>query len=1210
MRYLFTFLLLASTILVFAQEDKEVLNHEIDSATIEQEEDTLPKYQSLFWKIEHPDYEKPSYLYGTMHVSHKIAYHLKDDFFQALKDVDQIALETNPEDWMDKMLEYNNSPYGGRSSGLYESFVPKVPEKDDIKGLLQMNNQIVNSILYRNNEYQQNFEEETYLDMFIFQAGGKMGKPVLALEDIDEADILAKKASISAYDPKKEHSPWLKKKLQESGVVQLTEDAYRDKNLDLIDSLNREYYPFEYNDYMLYQRNRNMVVAIDSVLKKGTLLIGIGAAHLPGEDGVIDMLRKEGFTVSPIEGELTKKGTAIKEDFENSFAEREHKSYQTSDKFISLELPDKLYEFGVGGQNIGLSMDITNGAYFLIFRTSRYKELTKEVLDLDDIEGMLYENIPGKIKKQERITFQGYPALSIANETKSGEHQKYLIIATDLEIIIMKLGGKKDYASQNQGKFFDSIKINDNNNSSQVISPYYGDFKITMPSNPVIINGNSKILSTTGAIGIQSIDTTLGEYYFANTMVYHDLKYFEDDEFEVEYLHKVWYDAIDTNHVSIRTDLTGIPFCISSSSTKEGKKIWLKSMKKGPKYYMLGTIGSDSTKAHAYFDSFEYIPNVHEDEKYEERIDTSLHYTVTSPVETPPFFDYYASKNEADTIGNLYKSITYETPYKEFIDVNYRKYHSYFQTENVDSIWAYIDKRWAVKEKSSDGKIQLFDQEKGTSKEGFPTYHFKVRKKGSSRVLHNHYYLNYGVVYLLQHDSDHFSKPSKFVDTFINTFSPKDTLIGRNPLANKTDLFFENIYSTDSLTRTQALTAYNYVDFTEKEIPQLIEVIQNFEFTDKELNIKVGILEALGRLEDPRVFTFLRDLYVNSEYNSIIQLEVISALAKSPNEANMKSILSLLEEDIPLSSERSISNAFFPLSDSLAWNHSKLLFPEILEYSSIPEYKSWIYRLAVLLKDAGMLKPKIFKRYKKQWVNEMKIEFKRQKTKDLNKKSNGYGGYNNSGSSLLNEYISLLVSRYKDAEVKELFNKVKTLESARIKSMLQAQLSKNNFPVDREMIQELAEDPKTRKYLFDSFDMMDQLDKFPKKYLNQKDIAESFIISSSSYPKIDSTAFLKEILVTDKEDEYIIYFFKVMKKGSSYGYYDEEKEGEWGIQYIAYKLDADTRIVKKHYTKSSFKEIDFEDNKEMRDYEKTAIDKVKYKKRQRVNAYSRYYDEY
>ena len=37
--------------------------------------------KSLLWKIEHPNSEKTSYLYGTMHISGRLAYHLGEEFF-------------------------------------------------------------------------------------------------------------------------------------------------------------------------------------------------------------------------------------------------------------------------------------------------------------------------------------------------------------------------------------------------------------------------------------------------------------------------------------------------------------------------------------------------------------------------------------------------------------------------------------------------------------------------------------------------------------------------------------------------------------------------------------------------------------------------------------------------------------------------------------------------------------------------------------------------------------------------------------------------------------------------------------------------------------------------------------------------------------------------------------------------------------------------
>ena len=57
------------------------------------------KYQSLLWEITGNDLEKPTYLYGTMHVSKKVAFRLDDVFYKALNAGDCIALESDPTTW-------------------------------------------------------------------------------------------------------------------------------------------------------------------------------------------------------------------------------------------------------------------------------------------------------------------------------------------------------------------------------------------------------------------------------------------------------------------------------------------------------------------------------------------------------------------------------------------------------------------------------------------------------------------------------------------------------------------------------------------------------------------------------------------------------------------------------------------------------------------------------------------------------------------------------------------------------------------------------------------------------------------------------------------------------------------------------------------------------------------------------------------------------
>src|SRR5262245_1985780 len=76
----------------------------------------LKKYPSLLWEITGNGLSKPSYLFGTMHVSNKIAFHLADSFYLGIRNADVVALETNPESWQEDMSKYDlgrdNNPTG------------------------------------------------------------------------------------------------------------------------------------------------------------------------------------------------------------------------------------------------------------------------------------------------------------------------------------------------------------------------------------------------------------------------------------------------------------------------------------------------------------------------------------------------------------------------------------------------------------------------------------------------------------------------------------------------------------------------------------------------------------------------------------------------------------------------------------------------------------------------------------------------------------------------------------------------------------------------------------------------------------------------------------------------------------------------------------------------------------------------------------------
>ena len=56
----------------------------------------------------------------------------------------------------------------------------------------------------------------------------------------------------------------------------------------------------EFNHNFLVVRNKNWIPVIEKNISSNSFFIAVGAAHLPGENGVIQLLRSKGYSVEPI----------------------------------------------------------------------------------------------------------------------------------------------------------------------------------------------------------------------------------------------------------------------------------------------------------------------------------------------------------------------------------------------------------------------------------------------------------------------------------------------------------------------------------------------------------------------------------------------------------------------------------------------------------------------------------------------------------------------------------------------------------------------------------------------------------------------------------------------------------------------------------------------------------------------------------------------
>ena len=262
------------------------------------------KYPSLFWEISGNGLKKPSYLFGTMHVSSKIAFNLADSFYIAIKNSEVVALETNPETWQEDMNNYDVG--SGYRYGFNRDLANDMPGdflnirtlrfgkyEKKLEVAMFSKPSMINNLLYRSmSDNTSDFEEDTYLDLYIYQTGKKLGKKVAGVEHYEESMKLMAEAFRDAakeknkkdksFDYDEEFSP---AKLQE---------AYRAGNLDQLDSINKLNSQSDaFDEKFLYRRNEIQANSIDSILKRSSLFVEVGAAHLPGNRGGDRTIKKE-----------------------------------------------------------------------------------------------------------------------------------------------------------------------------------------------------------------------------------------------------------------------------------------------------------------------------------------------------------------------------------------------------------------------------------------------------------------------------------------------------------------------------------------------------------------------------------------------------------------------------------------------------------------------------------------------------------------------------------------------------------------------------------------------------------------------------------------------------------------------------------------------------------------------------------------------------
>ncbi len=392
---------------------------------------------ALLWQITDPEGSPRGYLYGTIHSQDARAYTYSQAVISAMEGVSTVAGELDFQQAEAGVLALMSAmmlPDGKELMDLYRKRDRPMVEQGmnerfgATAGMfMRMKPFFIMAILGKD---AMGSDHPEVLDEFLLEHARSSGQRVIGLETMAE--------QLRAMDvlPLKEQAAMLLAHFRNGTYLTDLDDmlnAYAAQDLDALAQLavHGGGMPGKLQTALVTERNRVMTHRIDSVLQAdGSAMFLIGAAHLPGEEGVLELLRVAGYHLEPLAIELTSSQPLLPPGSHLTEGIR----YTDRERGISVDLP-----------GLPHTTDDENGSGWMVFLEGPYDEMLV-YLGLDDhdpagpepdLDGLMDEDFPvDEIIAVAKVEVQGMPARRISFHSDVGPSHG-LIIQRDHVVYVL-----------------------------------------------------------------------------------------------------------------------------------------------------------------------------------------------------------------------------------------------------------------------------------------------------------------------------------------------------------------------------------------------------------------------------------------------------------------------------------------------------------------------------------------------------------------------------------------------------------------------------------------------------------------------------------------------------------------------------------------------------------------------------------------------------
>jgi hypothetical protein len=258
----------------------------------------------LLYKIEGNNLQKPSYIYGTIHIMPKKDFVISDSIKSAFKSCMELAMEVDLNMNLKTQLEIVKLimlPEG--------KTIADITSKENSE---RIRNFCLDSLNWKESKYNKTSRfQPFFLSSLITQELiGKSKSYEIEFKKLAKKN----KMSMSGLETIQFQMNLLSEVSNEEQIKMLllgltTDNSEFNKLLEnylkkdinqLVTLMNTDLSPEFYSD-LIVKRNQKWIPIITELIQKKSTFIAVGAAHLPGKEGVLNLLKEAGYTIISIE---------------------------------------------------------------------------------------------------------------------------------------------------------------------------------------------------------------------------------------------------------------------------------------------------------------------------------------------------------------------------------------------------------------------------------------------------------------------------------------------------------------------------------------------------------------------------------------------------------------------------------------------------------------------------------------------------------------------------------------------------------------------------------------------------------------------------------------------------------------------------------------------------------------------------------------------